>query len=109
MTLEVTKGAVSQWENNGTVPELEYFKEFCLFTRASADEVLLERKMDPLLRQLVSIYEKLSPDGRDELLGKANRILSQEQPGPSAHDPFAGRLPPGTKPSKPSKATRKAR
>lgn len=95
--LGVTKGAVSQWENDGTVPELEFFKAFCVFTKASADEVLLDRRPDPLLRQLMMLYGELSTDGRDTLLGNANRIHAQERPGPSTSDPFSGRLPP-TKP-----------
>lgn len=86
--LNVTKGAVSQWENDGTVPELEYFMAFCALTGASADEILLGRDMDPLLRQLVHIWERLSPDGKDTLLGNANRILTEEKPEPGPHNPF---------------------
>lgn len=94
--LGVTKGAVSQWETDQTVPELEYFVQFCRYTRASADDILLERSMNPLLRQLVMIWDRLSDDGKDKLLGNANRILSEEQPGPAVHDPF-GTLPPGSR------------
>jgi transcriptional regulator with XRE-family HTH domain len=107
--LDVTKGAVSQWETEETVPELEYFRDFCLFTKASADEILLERNMDPLLRQLVNIWDRLSPDGRDSLLGNANRLLTEEHPEIGEHNPF-GRLPPksptATKPANQGKKHR---
>lgn len=96
--LNVTKGAVSQWENDGTVPELEYFMAFCSFTGASADEILLGRDMDPLLRQLVHIWESLSTEGKDTLLGNANRILTDEKPEPGPHNPF-GRSRERRKPS----------
>jgi transcriptional regulator with XRE-family HTH domain len=86
--LDVTKGAVSQWENDQTVPELEYFVAFCIFTDASADEILLHRDMDPLLSQLIQIWKRLSLDGRDSLLGNANRILAREHPEAGPHNPF---------------------
>lgn len=44
-------------------------------------------RTDPLLRQLVEIYSQLTPDGRDTLLGNANRLLATEKPG-GPHDPF---------------------
>lgn len=84
----MTKGAVSQWENDQTVPELEYFVAFCVYTDASADEILLHREMDPLLSQLVQIWKQLSQDGRDSLLGNANRILARERPEAGPHNPF---------------------
>lgn len=101
--LDVTKGAVSQWENDQTVPELEYFVAFCVYTNASADDILLHREMDPLLRQLIEIWRRLTPDGRDELLGKANRILTEEHPEPGPHNPFP------SKPLNPAKTARKPR
>jgi transcriptional regulator with XRE-family HTH domain len=101
--LNVTKGAVSQWENDQTVPELEYFVGFCVYTNASADELLLHRDMDQLLRQLIDIWKRLSPDGRDELIGKANRILTEEHPEPGPHNPFP------SKTLNQSKTTRKSR
>ena len=91
--LEITKGAVSQWENGTTVPELEYFRGYCLFVGGSADEILLEHGMDPLLRQLVGIWDKLSPDARDSLLGNANRLLVEENPESGPHNPFGGLTP----------------
>ncbi len=92
--LELTKGAVSQWENDQTIPELEYFVEFCMYTDASADDILLHRDMDPLLRQLIEIWKSLSQDGKDSLLGNANRLLSQEHPEAGPHNPFPGRPTP---------------
>jgi transcriptional regulator with XRE-family HTH domain len=92
--LDITKGAVSQWENDQTVPELEYFRGYCLFVGASADEILLEHGMDPLLRQLVGIWDQLSPDARDSLIGNANRLLVEEKPEPGAHNPYGGHTPP---------------
>lgn len=107
--LGVTKGAVSQWENGQTIPEMEYFKAFCVFTGASADDILLEQRMDPLLRQLVSIWERLTQDGRDSLLGNANRILTEEHPEPGDHNPF-GSIPPSSKaPRSGAKEARKRR
>jgi transcriptional regulator with XRE-family HTH domain len=91
--LDITKGAVSQWENDLTVPELEYFRGYCLFVGGSADEILLEHGMDPLLRQLVGIWDKLSPDARDSLLGNANRLLVEEKPESGPHNPY-GEQPP---------------
>jgi transcriptional regulator with XRE-family HTH domain len=91
--LGITKGAVSQWENDLTVPELEYFRGYCLFVGGSADEILLEHGMDPLLRQLVGIWDKLSPDAKDSLLGNANRLLVEEKPEPGPHNPFGGHPP----------------
>lgn len=95
---DVTKGAVSQWEKDGTVPELKSFLKFCQKTRAAADFILLGRG-DQLLGHLLDMYDRLSRDGRDNLLVRANRILTEEQPGPAAHDPF------GVKPVKHSWAT----
>lgn len=92
--LGVTKGAVSQWENGGTIPELEYFMEFCRYTKASADEVLLDRKQDPLLHQLVTLYSELTPDSRDTLLGNANRLHNRDHPGSSPANPFGSITPP---------------
>lgn len=86
--IEVTKGAISQWENDQTVPELESFVAFCVYTEASSDEILLHREMDPLLSQLIGIWKRLTPDGRDELIGKANRILTKENPEAGPHNPF---------------------
>jgi transcriptional regulator with XRE-family HTH domain len=96
--LGLTKGALSQWENDTTTPDLGYFVEFCKAVNASADEVLLGRRQDPLLAQLIHIYTRLSADGRDLVLLRANRVLSEEQPGPAVHDPYAGALPPSAAP-----------
>lgn len=104
--LDVTKGAVSQWENDQTVPELESFVEFCVYTDASADEILLHRDMDPLLSQLIQIWKKLSADGRDSVLGNANRVLAREQPEAGPHNPFPGA--PGSSLNK-TKTARKSR
>lgn len=86
--LGLTPGALSQWENDLTVPTLDAFIAFCKATGGSADEILLARAIDPLQGQLRSMYEQLSQDGRDQLLGNANRILSAERPGPAVHDPY---------------------
>lgn len=76
----LTKGAVSQWENDRTVPELEYFIDFCRFVGASADFLLLGRG-DVMLGQLVAVYEELQPDGRDTLMLRAHRLRAETQPG----------------------------
>lgn len=104
-----TKGAVSQWENNGTVPELENFRAYCLSVGASADEILLEHGMDPLLRQLVGIWDKLSQDARDALLGNANRLLVEENPQAGVHNPWGGKTPPKRpRPGNGAKAAKRA-
>lgn len=106
--LDVTKGAVSQWENDQTVPELEYFVEFCVYTDTSADEILLHREMDPLLRQLVQIWKRLSQDGRDTLLGNANRLLSKERPEPGPHNPFPSSPQPSLNTAKSARKSRQS-
>ena len=45
---------------------------------------------DKLLAQLIDLYGSLSEDGRDRLLGAANRIHVDEHPGRSAANPFPG-------------------
>ena len=108
--LEITKGAVSQWENDTTVPELKYFREYCLFVGASADEILLQHGMDPLLRQLVGIWNKLSPDARDSVIGNANRLLVEENPDAGVLDPWGGQTPPKrTRPGNGAKAAKRSR
>jgi transcriptional regulator with XRE-family HTH domain len=87
--LKVTKGAISQWENNQTVPELDTFRLLLEKTKASADVVLLGG--DEFLRQLVTIYKRLTSDNRDRLVGHANRLLTEQEPGPASHDPFGAR------------------
>ena len=91
--LDITKGAVSQWENDQTVPELEYFRGYCLFVGASADEILLQHGMDPMLRQLVGIWDKLTPDAKDTLLGNANRLMVEEDPEAGPPDSFVRKPP----------------
>ena len=54
-------------------------------------EYLLTGVGDPLQFQLVEIYRKLSEDGRDELLGRANRIYAQEHPNNLAPRPLPAR------------------
>ena len=52
-------------------------------------EFLLTGKGDPLQYQLVWFYGKLSANGKDTLLGNANRIYSQEYPNDRQADPFS--------------------
>lgn len=95
--LGITKGAVSQWENDATKPTLKNLRAYCLVVGASADDLLLEHGMDALLRQLVGIWDQLSPDARDTLLGNANRLLTEEKPEPGPHNPFGRRQVPKRK------------
>jgi transcriptional regulator with XRE-family HTH domain len=94
----VTKGAVSAWENNLNPPDVPNLAKFCRLVGVAADYVLLGRG-DILLGQLTLIYDRLSHDGRDSLLVRANRILSEEQPGPNVHDPFGGKQTPSGAPA----------
>lgn len=43
--LGITKGAISQWEQNKTTPTLTQFRAFCSITNASADELLLDKEL----------------------------------------------------------------
>ena len=52
---------------------------------------------DPLLAQLITMYTKLSPDGRDAVILRANRIYSEEFPEDRGADPFPIPLPTGPK------------
>ena len=107
--LGITKGSVSQWETDVTVPELASFRAFCLFVGASADEILLEHGMDPLLRKLVGIWDKLTPDAKDALLGNATRLLVEEAPE-EERDPFVGKPPiKRTRPGNGAKPTKRPR
>lgn len=58
------------------------------------DGPLLGDPSDPLLHQLIGFYGDLSRDGRDKLLGTANRLYTEEHPGVSAANPFPGRRAP---------------
>ena len=108
--LKITKGSISQWENDGTIPELPHFREYCLFVGASADEILLEHGMDPLLRRLVGIWNKLSPDARESVIGKANRLLVEENPDAAAPDTWGGQTPPKrTRPGNGAKGAKRSR
>lgn len=54
-----TKSAVSQWENNKTTPELDQFRAFCALTGASADELLLGKKLQGLEKRIGALPEAL--------------------------------------------------
>ena len=43
---------------------------------------------DVIRDQLLSFYDLLSPDGRDRLIGAANRIYNEEHPEASPANPF---------------------
>jgi len=55
------------------------------------DGPLLGDPSDPLLHQLIGLYSELSRDGRDKLLGNANRIFAEERPEKSAANPYGAR------------------
>lgn len=57
--LGLTKGAISQWENNGTTPELAQFRSFCSVVNASADEILLGKKLRGLEKRIGALPEAL--------------------------------------------------
>ncbi len=46
--------------------------------RGEMDRIDLPVPIDPSIARIVDIYAKLSEDGRDQLLGAANRIYSKE-------------------------------
>lgn len=54
-----SKGALSQWENNRTTPDLPQFIAFCSVTGASADELLLNRKLQGLEKRIGALPEPL--------------------------------------------------
>jgi transcriptional regulator with XRE-family HTH domain len=43
---------------------------------------------DPLLFQLIDIYNKLSPSARDKVVTDANWLLGKENPVPSTSNPY---------------------
>jgi transcriptional regulator with XRE-family HTH domain len=58
----VTKGAVSQWETEGannTTPELSQFTAWCEVTGASADEILLNRRLTGLEKKIGALQPPL--------------------------------------------------
>lgn len=55
---------------------------------------------DPLMAHLIDLYKSLSEDGRDKLIGVANRIYVEENPGPSKGNPFPGVPIPKPEPAK---------
>lgn len=58
---------------------------------------------DILRAQLLDFWEKLEPDRRDALLGKANSLYAEQNPGGKS-DPFKdGGKAPGQRPTAPSK------
>lgn len=57
--LDITKGAISQWENNGTTPTLGQFRAFCVITGASADELLLGKKLAGLEKRIAALPDAL--------------------------------------------------
>jgi transcriptional regulator with XRE-family HTH domain len=48
---------------------------------------------DPMFSQLVSFYGALSDDAKHALLGHANRLYSQENPGASVANPYPNAVP----------------
>lgn len=57
--LGLTKGAVSQWETNSTTPTLGQFRAFCSATKASADELLLGRRLQGLEKRIGALPDAL--------------------------------------------------
>lgn len=57
--LNITKGAVSQWEQNATTPTLNQFRAFCALTHTSADELLLNKKLHGLEKRIAALPEAL--------------------------------------------------
>lgn len=57
--LKLTKGAVSQWETNTTTPTLGQFRAFCDLTGASADELLLNRRLSALEKRIGALPDAL--------------------------------------------------
>ena len=57
--LEITKAAVSQWEKGRTVPKIGEFRSFCMLTGASADELLMGRKLVGLEKRVAQLPDAL--------------------------------------------------
>lgn len=57
--LDLTKSAISQWEGNKTTPTLSQFRAFCALTGASADELLLSRKIQGVEKRIAALPDAL--------------------------------------------------
>lgn len=98
-----TQGAVWQYLHGKIPLNLDALLKFCRGLRVKPAEIsptLAERLQefqqppaDPLLAQLMDFYAKLSQDGRDALLGNANRLYVLENPERSQANPFPDASP----------------
>lgn len=57
--LDITKGAVSQWESNQSTPTLTQFRAFCSVTNASADEILLDKELRGIEKRFAALPDAL--------------------------------------------------
>lgn len=80
-----------QWEVGVSSPKADAIKGLSrLFGKSEVYFLFGDewRPTDKLLAQLIELYEQLSEDGRDRLLGAANRMFVDENPGKSVANPF---------------------
>lgn len=73
--LDLTKGAISQWETNDTTPTLNQFRAFCALTSSSADEILLDRQLRGLEKRIGAL-----PDALREYVMQALQLAEQAKP-----------------------------
>lgn len=87
---KIKQPSLSDIENNVTkVEDLKARTLVGLARALKADaEYLLHGTGDTLQFHLMTLYRALSEDGRDELLGKANRIYSREHPNDLSAHPY---------------------
>lgn len=86
-----TGEAWRQWEVGVSTPKADAIKGMSLLFGKSEVYLLFGdewRPTDKLLAQLIELYEQLSEDGRDRLLGMANRVFVEENPAKSVANPF---------------------
>ena len=88
--LNVSPGLVGMWETNKRLPSLDVFISIIDFFDISADVLLNdERKyphiqdtssvIEPKLKDLIDVFNKMDSDSRDILIGTAKTTLREQQ------------------------------
>ena len=83
----VTKAHISGLENGRHFPSLMLLLNIRKHRKFSWNW-LIGGEGDPLVNQLITFYEGLSKEKREQLLNNANWLYSQEHPEPSIATPF---------------------
>lgn len=102
-----SEAAIRHWCNGTREINLSEYLQLCAV--AGADPGTLLMTGDEFRRQLLFFYANIKAQSRrDALVGMANRLYIEENPGPSAADPFGGKTPSGPKPPLGDRRRRKA-